>query len=90
MYRLLSGWFTPSGLAMRGLVCIGGFLVVHALGLASTLSILSLTPTSERDIGVGMVLGMILYVLTWILASVGGPVLLLGAGLLAVWNRVCR
>jgi len=88
--RALYGWLTPRGLAARGLACIAGFAVLHALGLASTLSVLSLTPPTDRDLGADLVMGMLLYVLAYILATVAAPILLLASALLATWNRLDR
>jgi hypothetical protein len=78
---------TPKYLLRRAIVIMAIYLLLHALGLRDDTSILSSTePTVSGSLlpMLGAVVYVFFYALAWLLA----PILLIAAGLLALWNRL--
>jgi uncharacterized membrane protein len=79
---------TPKAIACRALVIVAIYAVLNAFGLRDYASVLTSTePTASGAMLLPMI-GVATYLLFYILAWILAPILLLTAGLLALWNRV--
>ena len=81
------GFFSPQGFLQRALVIGAGFLLVHLAGLREYTSVLNGTVGPESS---GWVLSAFLgvtYIIIYLAFVILAPVLILAAGILAVWQR---
>jgi hypothetical protein len=79
--------FSPAGLLGRGLLLLGAFGLVHALGWREHTGFLSLTPSPGFSLPATSAFG-ITYLVLYFGAVLGTPSLLGAAGLLYLWNRL--
>jgi len=90
--RRLAGakMFSAAGFVMRALAIAAVFTVAHALGLREHTTFLSGTAASvDGGMDRSVVLGVI-YLATYHAFVLLGPILLLAAGLLWLWERLLR
>lgn len=82
------GWRSkvPWGLLGPALGIGAVFVVVHALGLRDSVSVLS--GTAPAGGGERAALGGVVYVAAWLAAVVVAPILALSAAILAAWRAV--
>ncbi len=79
--------FSPAGLALRGLVCLGLFLCCHLAGWCEYATVLSGTsPTGDITDKAALYRGVV-YVLTYFGMLILTPVFLIAAGLVALYRR---
>lgn len=88
-------WFnapltTPAGLAVRAVVLLLGFAVIHALGWREHTTFLSGTPTSAAISRETAAVFGVIYICAYLGAVVLVPILLLAGALLAVMQRWVR
>ena len=78
--------FSPRGFVLRALVVAAAFLVVHIAGLRDYTSILNGTVGPGAGRNLSAVLGIV-YLVFYMAAIVFAPMLLLAAGILALWEQ---
>ena len=94
--KLLQSWrellaaplFSPRGFVMRALALLILYGICEILGWREETTFISGTPTSaESGTDTSIIFGVI-YLFTYFAAVLAAPVLLLGAGILSIWQRI--
>lgn len=81
-------FFSPKDFVRHALLIVLVFALIHAIGLREYTSILNGTTGSvEMDPDYAALLGIV-YVLFYLAAILGAPILLIAAGFIAVWQKI--
>jgi hypothetical protein len=79
--------FSPAGFLQRALVISTGFLLVHLAGLREYTSVLNGTTGPESAGWASSAFFGVTYIIIYLAFVILAPVLVLAAGILAVWQR---
>jgi hypothetical protein len=82
--------FSPAGFVQRALVISALFLLVHLAGLREYTSILNGTVGPDSAGWAGSAFLGMTYIILYLAFVILAPMLILAAGLLAVWQRLIR
>jgi len=80
--------FTPSGLIARATVVSFAFIILHAVGFRTYTTILSGTSPTGEPFGYIDSLKAVAYIISYLFATVGAPILVIAALVLAILQRM--